>query len=342
MKTTETTFFDIRRSTVENADLPFALHVNEMALGNELSRLKEMCSAINEIENIYQSDFKYTKTFEDFKNKLLPIVVKQADEKVLIRDLQARWLSENDIQLSLTKKVRLNREKELNFLLDAFEFDSKMLDRLKSTFKLIRRCFIPAGIKFSQLYDEEKKTFLVPENIENDIRKKHTVFAHKKEHIDLYLLRHQLADALNGLVKHGFGLGHVPYPLNKLLSPDGTSSKTGTTGHFYFKVDGDISKSIKVLPDVEIIPGTMIDENEYDEEGKLKGEYNPISVRVKVNGIEQDIKIKRPGLSIPGISKMGNKGLMPIMAKDMAKDVDILKELIHNQSSVEMYNLDLI
>jgi hypothetical protein len=335
-------FKEQRKSIYKDVQFPAPLHLDESAYQNELEKLKHMCYSLDQIEKIYATEFDYSRNFESFKNKLLPIIIKMSDEKSLARDLQARWLAENNVQIQLTAGVKLNREKELSFLLDAYDFPKELTKKISSIFRLIRNCFIADGIKFSQLYDDEKKQFFVPKAIEEKIKAKHTIFAKSADHFELLYLRYQLADALNGLAEKGFGLGHIPYPLTKLLTVNGTTDSHTSTGKFFFKVNPN-DRPVKILPTVKIVEGSIQDPNDYNEDGSLKYEFEPITLQAEVDGVVQDLKLNSPQLIIPGYSAYDSKkGPLPIKAKDMVSDEKILQELISNKSAIEQYNMDIV
>lgn len=327
-----------RADLLESVEFPTALTVNEGAYSLELSKLTSLCEALNEMVTRYKKIFPYKAGYEDFKNQLLPFIVDMPDEKKLEKDLKARWLSVKHVQIQLSEGMRLNRDKELIFLLDAYEFPTDLFNFTENLFNLIRRCHIPVGLKFSQLYNEKTNTFVLSEEVKSQTLKKHTITAKNKAQASLYHLRLQLCDAMNGLYSMGFKIGYNrPFLFRKLLDVAGGDNQGGVL----FKVNPNKWPE-RVLPELKVVPGSIQDANEYDEEGKPKGEYEPISLKVNLDSIPHNIRITVPKIIIPSFSLRDPVGnLLPFEARDIVKDEKLLQEVIFSGGAVEYPDKDV-
>jgi hypothetical protein len=319
-------YSDIRKSSQERVKFPIAVSLDQDAYEGEVSRLQSMCETLNELVATYKKDFKYQpNTYESFKNLLLPIVVKMPDEKVLIKQLKGRWLAEHEIHLQLSKGIKLNRDKELGFLLEAYDFSDALNANLTQIFTLLRRCFIPDGLKFSDLYSEEKNRFELSDKLKTDLKKKHSILAQSQKELDLISLKHQLADALNALaIDHGVGFQYIPPFFPQILSYAGRAHRD-SEGPCIWSVP---KKSLEAaLPQIELVQASIEDQNKYDAQGDIIGRFEPIKVKAKIDGVPHELAVTTHAVHLAGGQVL--------KAKEIAKDPTIIAQLMQSEATIE-------
>jgi hypothetical protein len=321
-------YSEIRKATQEKVKFPIAVSLDKEAYQAEVDRLQAMCQTLNDFVSTYKQDFKYQpNTYESFKNLLLPIVVKMPDEKVLIKQLKGRWLAEHEIHLQLSKGIKLNRDKELGFLLEAYDFPDALNANLNHIFNLLRRCFIPDGLKFSDLYSEEKKSFELSDELKTDLKKKHSIFAHTQKELDLISLRHQLADALNAMaIEHNVGLHYIPPFFQQILSYAGRAHPDRPSPCIWSVPKRSMEAA---LPQIELVPDSIDDPNKYDGHGDIIGHFEPIKVKAKIDGVPHELAVTTHAVQLAGGQVLN--------AREIAQDPAILAQLMQSEASIERH-----
>ena len=230
--------FEKQRSQILQGvkEFPCPFYLDERGYNAQVGDLKRTTAALNEIISVYGRFFiQYENTFENFKNLILPWVLKKADEKVFAKDVKARWIADNRISIQLKGEVKLNTDKELHFLLDSLEFPEKIHDVTKSLFNLIRGCsLLPHYASYRDLWSDSKLMFVVTEELKATLVERHTVHCASDYQLKAHILASQLCDALNGLYDIGFGLiGPLPRQLEMLLDRTTDPALYGTKGHTF-------------------------------------------------------------------------------------------------------------
>lgn len=207
-----------REEVLKGLEFPCPFYSNPDEYITSVRNLESTASYLNEIIKVYGNFFPYDNSFENFENLILPWVLKMADEKVLARDVKARWIAAHQISIQLNGDVKLNSEKELQFLLDSVQFPAKIDEVTKKLFALIRNCRIPNLISYRDLWRDELQAFGINEKIKEKLLEDTTKYCPDEKHLKLHMYTMQLCDALNGLHSLGFGLiGPIPRQIEMLL-----------------------------------------------------------------------------------------------------------------------------
>lgn len=328
-------FAEIREQALSKLTYPCIIDYDEDGIDFATRRHESLCSALNEIVTVYQRSFNFLPGYEFFKENILPLVLKMPAEKVLDRDLRARWIAEQGISVKLDGRVKLKKEKELSFLLDSVDFPKELDEVIHELHRLIGKTFVPDH-NFRDLYDEKQNRFSVGKKVQKKIMEGHSIIINNERAARVYYLRHQLADALNGLYDCGLGVpdGDLTRHLLQLLTP---TQKVKPYDSNRFMVDK--RELTRENFKVEIVPDSVVDRNEYDEDGRPRDEYVPVTVSALVNGIPQKITIPQPELIIP--AKSNGKAISggkdkPFSAREIAEDPSLLRELVFNKAAVKM------
>ncbi len=323
-------YSQIRSELLKDLSYPIAIEFDEIGYTSETKRLSKLCSNLNHIISDYGKVLKYKPSLPEFKKLLLPLIVSIPKKEVIEKDLRTRWLKENDISV-VVKGAKTNKGKTINFLLETIDFPTDLNEAIDNIYTHMGSTFVPVDIKYSDLYNEKTDQFEVSEKVDEFVKSNSTYKLQTAEKLTEYFLVLQLCDCLNYMRKLGVGIpvGSIPNQFYRLLHvyPEDTGTPT-------FAVKSIQTYVEEQRPQVEIIEGSIVDNNEYDIDGGAIS-WSPITFRAKVDGMVCNLRFKTPSLILPSYPSPSTGGVH--RAIDIVKNSDMVAEILYvGASSIEI------
>lgn len=217
---------------------PVPIVLDDDRLGTLTESTKSLCGKLNSIAVLYRKHLPLGESFESFSEKVLPLVLRQLDEKVFTREMKTRWIKKNNLKLQLSGgdgEIELKDDAQMEFLLSSVAFPKEFEDDIRRLHHHIRSCKLPEHVGYIDLFDAERGGFVVSKLAEEKLMEACTHFARDIRDLERLFMAGALCEALNIMKQHHIPVG-IPAPpfVQKILAIDPDPS--ADPGFVRFKV----------------------------------------------------------------------------------------------------------